>query len=252
MFNSFRQLFSRAKAAPHLPTDSTMAYYLSPDGKLSPIGGTKSAVTSYSDLSGWIRAGGALDGSDAELPYSEDGYAYAVATSVWAYNCVELRARKVADIMRKAGRVIDSASGKVIDGHPLMTGLHAAWHRYRQDVFYEWQYNRCVFGENYTEKVCAEVYSIHIPMALRVINPLQIEPLIESLILAFERREISIFNHPVLLSELGAYERKVSSTGRSQYSAPAGLHDDCVMSLALAWYGITNQRSAPRLVEIDW
>lgn len=77
-------------------------------------------------------------------------------------------------------------------------------------------------------------------------------PLIESLILAFERREISIFNHPVLLSELGAYERKVSSTGRSQYSAPAGLHDDCVMSLALAWYGITNQRSAPRLVEIDW
>lgn len=179
MFNSFRQLFSRAKAAPHLPTDSAMAYYLSPDGRLSPIGGIKSAVTSYSDLSGWIRPGGTLDGSDAELPYSEDGYAFAVATSVWAYNCVELRSRKVADIMRKAGRVIDIASGKAIDDHPLMTGLHAAWHRYRQDVFYEWQYNRCVFGENYTEKVCAEVYSIHIPMALRVINPLQIEPLIE-------------------------------------------------------------------------
>lgn len=179
MFNSFRQLFSRAKAAPHLPTDSTLAYYLSPEGKLSPIGGTKSAFTTYSDMSGWIRQGGTLDGSDAELPNSEDGYAYAVATSVWAYNCVELRARKVADIMRKAGRVIDIASGKAIDDHPLMTGLSAAWHRYRQDLFYEWQYNRCVFGENYTEKVCAEVYTIHIPMALRVINPLQIEPVIE-------------------------------------------------------------------------
>lgn len=66
-------------------------------------------------------------------------------------------------------------------------------------------------------------------------------PLIESLVLAFERREVSIFDDPVLLSELGAYERKVSpTTGRSQYSAPDGLHDDCVMSLALAWHGITN------------
>ena len=66
-------------------------------------------------------------------------------------------------------------------------------------------------------------------------------PLIESLVLAFERREIGVFDDPVLLSELGAYERKVSpTTGRSQYSAPEGLHDDCVMSLALAWHGIAN------------
>lgn len=64
-------------------------------------------------------------------------------------------------------------------------------------------------------------------------------PLIESLVLAFERGEIKVLNDPVLKGELMAYERKVSpTTGRSQYSAPEGLHDDCVMALALAWYGV--------------
>lgn len=62
-------------------------------------------------------------------------------------------------------------------------------------------------------------------------------PLIESLVLAFDRAEIKALNHPVVKGELMAYERKVSATGRSQYSAPEGMHDDCVMSLALAWYG---------------
>lgn len=67
-------------------------------------------------------------------------------------------------------------------------------------------------------------------------------PLIESLVLAFERREIGIFDDPVLLGELGAYERQVSPrTGRSQYSAPEGLHDDCVLALALAWSGVANK-----------
>lgn len=64
-------------------------------------------------------------------------------------------------------------------------------------------------------------------------------PLIESLVLAFERGEIGIFDYPLLIGELEAYERQVNRiTGRSQYSAPEGLHDDMVMSLALAWHGV--------------
>ena len=48
--------------------------------------------------------------------------------------------------------------------------------------------------------------------------------------------EIGIPDNPILIAELEAYERKVSAmTGRSSYSAPEGMHDDCVMSLALAW-----------------
>jgi len=62
-------------------------------------------------------------------------------------------------------------------------------------------------------------------------------PLIQSLALAFERREICIQNDPVLIGELGAYEYKVNAQGRPSYSAPSGLHDDTVMALALAWHG---------------
>lgn len=69
-------------------------------------------------------------------------------------------------------------------------------------------------------------------------------PLIESLALAFERGEITILDDGVLTGELSAYERKVSmTTGRSQFNAPSGLHDDCVMALALNWYGVYVNRS---------
>ena len=65
-------------------------------------------------------------------------------------------------------------------------------------------------------------------------------PLIESLVLAFDRQEISILDDPSFKGELMAYERTVSSSGRSQYNAPSGLHDDCVIALALAWYNAKN------------
>lgn len=62
-------------------------------------------------------------------------------------------------------------------------------------------------------------------------------PLIESLALAFERSEISIPGDPVLLGELEAYTMERLPSGRFRYSAPAGMHDDTVMALALAWHG---------------
>lgn len=59
--------------------------------------------------------------------------------------------------------------------------------------------------------------------------------LIESLVLAFEREEVQWLDIPYATAELEAYERKVSPvTGRSQYNAPEGLHDDTVIARALA------------------
>lgn len=69
-------------------------------------------------------------------------------------------------------------------------------------------------------------------------------PLIESLVLAFERGEIRILDDPILLAELEAYESVTSPvTGRTHYSAPAGMHDDTVIALALAWHA-AQQRPA--------
>ena len=59
-------------------------------------------------------------------------------------------------------------------------------------------------------------------------------PLIESLALTFERQEWQFISNEVWTAELEAYERRIIQyTGRSQYSAPAGGHDDTVMGRAL-------------------
>jgi hypothetical protein len=68
-------------------------------------------------------------------------------------------------------------------------------------------------------------------------------PLIESLVLAIEKREVTLLNDPVLINELEAYERTVSKeTGRSKYSAPDGLHDDSVIAAALGWLSVNTAR----------
>lgn len=52
--------------------------------------------------------------------------------------------------------------------------------------------------------------------------------------LAFERGEIRIPDDPVLIAELEAYEATRLPSGRWRYEAPAGMHDDTVIALALA------------------
>ena len=59
-------------------------------------------------------------------------------------------------------------------------------------------------------------------------------PLIENLVLTFEREEMQFIDNPVATAELEAYEMKASAnTGRPTYSAPEGLHDDTVIARAL-------------------
>ena len=60
-------------------------------------------------------------------------------------------------------------------------------------------------------------------------------PLIENLSLGFEKEQCQWLDIPVATLELEAYERSITPTGRSQYSAPSGLHDDTVIARALAF-----------------
>lgn len=62
--------------------------------------------------------------------------------------------------------------------------------------------------------------------------------LIERLALAFERRELALLPDEVLLAELTSFEMERLPGGGYRYSAPPGAHDDCVISLALAWHGV--------------
>ena len=62
--------------------------------------------------------------------------------------------------------------------------------------------------------------------------------IVQALALAFERGVIKIPNDPVLIGELQAFEGKPLAGGLTRYSAPEGLHDDTVMSLAIGWAGL--------------
>jgi len=61
--------------------------------------------------------------------------------------------------------------------------------------------------------------------------------LIESLMIAFETMSISIMNQIELISELDIFSYEINENTRNiKYNAPQGFHDDCVISLALAWW----------------
>lgn len=59
--------------------------------------------------------------------------------------------------------------------------------------------------------------------------------IIETLAAAFDHRSISIYDDRALIDELEAYEGDRLPSGQMRYGAPDGVHDDMVMSLALAW-----------------
>lgn len=60
---------------------------------------------------------------------------------------------------------------------------------------------------------------------------------IDGLALAFERGELRILDDPVLIGELQAYQAERLPSGLLRYGAPEGMHDDCVIALALAYHG---------------
>lgn len=63
--------------------------------------------------------------------------------------------------------------------------------------------------------------------------------IIDALVLALEQETLGLLNDPVLLGELLAYEGKKLPSGLIRYGAPEGMHDDCVIALALAVWGMS-------------
>ena len=73
--------------------------------------------------------------------------------------------------------------------------------------------------------------------------------IIEDLCVAFENEDIEIPNNEILLSELQSFTCNYNpSTQLVKYEAPSGLHDDCVISLAYAYYAVNHKISAPSYI----
>lgn len=64
---------------------------------------------------------------------------------------------------------------------------------------------------------------------------------------AIHREAIGIIDEPVMVDELYSFEYEYHKHG-VRYTAPEGLHDDCVCSLALAAYGIAEIAMRPEPV----
>ena len=73
--------------------------------------------------------------------------------------------------------------------------------------------------------------------------------IIERLAGDFENGNIRILNDTALIAELQSFNAERLASGATRYSAPNGMHDDHVMSLALAWSGASKTRRRARVRE---
>ena len=64
--------------------------------------------------------------------------------------------------------------------------------------------------------------------------------LITNLVMKIEKWEIGFPAIPELIEELEAFSTVITPAGNVRYTAPHGMHDDCVNSLALACWGMGN------------
>lgn len=67
--------------------------------------------------------------------------------------------------------------------------------------------------------------------------------LVEQLQLGIQNRDIELPDIPVMLNELRQFEYQLTPSRMLTYSAPKGAHDDCVISLALAYFAASTPRA---------
>jgi hypothetical protein len=68
---------------------------------------------------------------------------------------------------------------------------------------------------------------------------------VEALALALERGVLTLLDDKVQTGELLAYDAERLPSGMLRYSAPEGMHDDCVISLCLAWAAAVTPSGRP-------
>lgn len=110
----------------------------------------------------------------------------------------------------------------------------------------KWKPKKIVVEENNIGTVILELLERKGVKNLRVFstNNTSKKEIIEALSLAFEQFQIFLYEHTQLLNELSVFETKMGKGGTYTYSAPEGSHDDCVISLALAFSEIAPYREA--------
>lgn len=85
---------------------------------------------------------------------------------------------------------------------------------------------------------------------VRITAPIK-EDLIQGLVFAIEKREITFPYIDEMLHEFSVFNIERTKTGNIRYTAQSGHHDDIVMSMALAVQGLTNFGYVPQFRDLS-
>ena len=70
---------------------------------------------------------------------------------------------------------------------------------------------------------------------------------VDALALALEEKTVELQDDDQLKDEMMSYEGRTIKSGATQYSAPDGTHDDCVMATMLSWVAVARDLSGQQL-----
>jgi hypothetical protein len=116
--------------------------------------------------------------------------------------------------------------------------------RYRADIWLD----ATGLGDPVLETVQDAVLDRQLPIAVqgyRFAGPEAKRRIIDNLSISITRGTLRLMDIDVQTAELQAYSYEVTAAGNVRMSAPPGLHDDCVIALALAAWGL--EQSRPRV-----
>jgi hypothetical protein len=103
------------------------------------------------------------------------------------------------------------------------------------DICKRYQVNEVVAESNAQATTIELMRQAGLPVREFVTSNSSKQNIIEGLMLGLEQGKLKILDDAVLLGELQAFEATRLPGGGLRYAAPQGMHDDCVMALALAW-----------------
>lgn len=135
---------------------------------------------------------------------------------------------------------MDEGSNQVVD---INRFSETGWELQRNRLiamFQKYKPHTIVIEENFNDSFAERLSADGLPIQQFRTTSQSKQQIINSLALAFEQAAIGIPENQTLIGELQAYSMERLPGGTFRYSAPSGLHDDMVMSLAFAWFALSN------------
>jgi hypothetical protein len=106
-----------------------------------------------------------------------------------------------------------------------------------------WRVESCVAESNSMGAPLIEFLQLRdLPVTAFITTNKSKQEIIDSLVLAFANREISLLDDPQVILEFLSYEMNYTSGGMIKYGGSSGVHDDIVMATALAWSAVHDSK----------